>query len=163
MFRDFLKDQRAWYMYITGAAGTGKTTSLAEHVQYCIDEGIPYMVCAYTHKACGILRTKLPDNAEVSTLHSFLSKRPTINTEAKHYKHINSNSKSKGLSAKPKVVFVDEFSQVGERDYMDIVDYQDGDDYDDVFFCGPVVDLFSRHEGRKQVVWRSTTKRVNRT
>ena len=55
MFKEFMADENAWDMYIKGAAGTGKTTSLAAGVQYCIDNEIPYVCCSYTHKACGIL------------------------------------------------------------------------------------------------------------
>ena len=93
-FKQFLADEQAWDMYITGAAGTGKTTSLAEGVQYCIDQEIPYVVCAYTHKACGILRDKLPQGAIVRTLHSFLGKRPCINTNATKKEYVNVNTRS---------------------------------------------------------------------
>lgn len=126
-FKQFLADEQAWDMYITGAAGTGKTTGLAEGVQYCIDQEIPYVVCAYTHKACGILRDKLPQGAIVRTLHSFLGKRPCINTNATKKEHVNINTKSSETDQEPKVLFLDEYSMVGEKDFMDIREAQDGD------------------------------------
>jgi len=127
MFSDFIADSEAWDMYITGAAGTGKTTSLAEYVQYCIDLGIPHIVCAYTHKACSILRSKLPAEARVQTLHSFLKKRPTINGDAVHRKHLESNTQTGAPDAEPKVMFLDEYSMIGESDFASIREHQDPD------------------------------------
>ena len=137
-FQAFMQDREAWDMYITGAAGTGKTTKLKEKVQYCIDNEIPYVVCAFTHKACGILRSKLPPGACVRTLHSFLGKRPCINTNATKKEHVNQNVRSQGLDTKssetdeePEVLFLDEYSMVGEKDFMDIREAQDSD-YDSI-------------------------------
>ena len=130
-FKQFLADEQAWDMYITGAAGTGKTTGLAEGVQHCIDNEIPYVVCAFTHKACGILRSKLPPGACVRTLHSFLGKRPCINTEATKKEHVNQNLKSSETDKEPKILFLDEYSMVGEKDFMDIREAQDSD-YDSI-------------------------------
>lgn len=127
MFKQFLDDGQAWDMYIRGAAGTGKTTSLAEGVQHCMDNHIPYIVCAYTHKACGILRSKLPENATVATLHSFLGKRPVINVHATKKEHVSQNMKSSETNREPKVLFLDEYSMIGEKDYMDIREAQDSD------------------------------------
>ncbi|BAM63069.1 putative DNA helicase [Edwardsiella phage ETP-1] len=125
-FIDFLADKEAWDMYITGAAGTGKTTQLSQEVQYCIDNGISYIVCAYTHKACGILRDKLPEGALVTTLHSFLKKRPTINQHATDKKYLQVNTQS-GAPKQPVVMFLDEYSMVGEKDGLDILALQDPD------------------------------------
>ena len=126
MFKKFLSDLNAWDMYITGSAGTGKTTSLRELVQHCIEENIDYLVCAFTHKACGILREKLPAGSKVATLHSFLGKRPAINIHATKSNHVNINVSSKGQKP-PKVLLVDEFSMIGEKDYMDLRELQDGE------------------------------------
>ena len=106
-------------MYITGQAGTGKTTGLRELVQYCIDANQDYMVCAFTHKACGILRSKLPANAKVRTLHSYLKKRPTINQEAHDHSRIERSVVTGEADLVP-LLFVDEYSMVGEQDLMDI-------------------------------------------
>ena len=131
VFESFLADKKAWDMYITGAAGTGKTTGLADNVKYCIDNEIPYVVCAYTHKACSILISKLPEGAYVRTLHSFLGKRPCINTNATKKEHVNQNLKSSETDTEPKVLFLDEYSMVGEKDFMDIREAQDSD-YDSI-------------------------------
>lgn len=123
-FIKFMQDPEAWDMYITGAAGTGKTTQLKQEVQWCIDNDVPYVVCAYTHKACGILLSKLPEGAFVTTLHSFLKKRPMINTHATDKKYMQVN-KQMGAPAAPVVMFLDEYSMVGEKDGIDIVALQD--------------------------------------
>lgn len=127
-FIKFKQDKDAWDMYITGRAGTGKTTDLHDLVKYCIDEGIPYAVLAFTHKACGILREKLPVGASVDTLHKFLRKRPGINTEAVRKKSVNITVQSGTVEA-PEVIFIDEYSMVGERDLMSVRELQD-EDYD---------------------------------
>lgn len=119
MFKQFLDDKTAYEMYITGVAGTGKTTGLAELVEYCHSNKVTYTVCAFTHKACGILREKLPQDSVVRTLHSYLQKRPTINTDAKHIKELQSNVQV-GTPDEVKLLFIDEYSMVGERDLMDI-------------------------------------------
>lgn len=115
----------AWNMYVTGAAGTGKTTDLKYSVQYCIENDIPYVVCAFTHKACGILRSKLPEGAVVCTLHSFLKKRPGINQDATNVNHVNTTIKAGGVNVAPRVIFIDEYSMVGEKDWLDLGEIQD--------------------------------------
>lgn len=127
IFTRLLADEQGWDMYITGRAGTGKTTGLAELIEYCMDGDIDYTVCAFTHKACGILRLHLPDNANIRTLHSFLKKRPTINTQATSSHNVEVSQKH-GDTEKTSILFIDEYSMVGERDLMDIRDAQDGED-----------------------------------
>ena len=125
MFTKFVEDDAAWEMFIIGAAGTGKTTQLKDKVQYCIDNKIPYVVCAYTHKACGIISSKLPDGAKVKTLHSFLNKRPTVNTAALKKEHISQSTKVGANSDEPRILFIDEWSMIGEKDYLDVLSEQD--------------------------------------
>jgi hypothetical protein len=127
VFEHFMKDKEAWDMYVTGVAGTGKTTSLRTGVEYCISHEIPYVVCAYTHKACGILQSKLPEGANVITLHSFLGKRPYVNTHATADRYVNQSIKTAKTKSEPKVMFLDEYSMVGEKDYADIQGAQDSD------------------------------------
>jgi hypothetical protein len=122
VFKKFIRDKEALDMYVTGAAGTGKTTQCKEDVQYCIDNKIPYVVCAYTHKACAILASKLQPEANVKTLHSFLGKRPTINVHAIKTDHVSNSSKSGSTDDEPKVLFLDEYSMIGEKDWQDIQD-----------------------------------------
>lgn len=118
-FKSFYKDDAATDMYITGPAGSGKTTDLAALVQYCMDREIAYVVTAFTHKACGVLRSKLPKGAQVTTLHSFLKKRPMINTDAKRTKDATQNVVS-ASAEEVEVLIVDEYSMIGERDLMDV-------------------------------------------
>lgn len=124
VFNKFINDKVAWEMFITGQAGTGKTTELHDLVVECVAMGLDYQVCAHTHKACGILRSKLFPEAIVSTLHSFLNKRPTINIDANHVSHMESNAQS-GTPERLDILFIDEWSMVGEKDLMDIRAMQD--------------------------------------
>jgi hypothetical protein len=121
-FKNFMQDKRVTDMYITGRAGTGKTTGLAKLIEELGDTKC--VVCAFTHKACGVLRSKLPVDTRVQTLHSFMKKRPSINDDALNHKHIEV-SRLQGRADAVKVVFVDEYSQVGEQDLMDLRDAQD--------------------------------------
>lgn len=126
-FQKFLKDDKAWDMYITGRAGTGKTTGLAELIEHCHTAKLPYVVCAYTHKACGVLQSKLPQGAMVQTLHKFLKKRPGVNTEATRREAVDTNLKM-GDSEKVHLLFIDEYSMIGEKDFADIGAMQDETD-----------------------------------
>ena len=124
MLQKFLKDQEAETMYITGQAGTGKTTGLRELVEWCQDTNTSYQVCAYTHNACDILRSKLPQDAEIATLHSFLQKRPTINVEANQLCKVEGNSSASKDFVEIELLIIDEFSMIGEKDVLDIQDLQ---------------------------------------
>src|SRR5574337_198863 len=117
VFLDFLDDDEAAEMYITGVAGTGKTTSLAELLQWCLDNNVKTVTTAYTHKACGVLRNKLPKAASVATLHSFLSKRPTINDKALVVAHVDGNTDARDVE-EVRVLFIDEPSMVSEKDFV---------------------------------------------
>lgn len=123
-FKAFLADDTAWDMYITGRAGTGKTTDLSYLIDYCHAADIASTVCAYTHKACGILMQKLAPGTNIITLHKFLNKRPTINSNAVSKNHISSNCKV-GASKETTILFIDEYSMVGEKDLMDLREEQD--------------------------------------
>lgn len=127
-FKRFIADEEASDMYVTGAAGTGKTTDMAALVTMCIEQEIPYTVCAFTHKACGILRSKLPTGARVQTLHSYLCKRPSINTGALKHRHVSNSVKAGSTDPDPYIVFVDEYSMVGEKDCADIQEAMGKDD-----------------------------------
>lgn len=125
-FKRFMLDSSAWDMFVTGSAGTGKTTELRGVVEFCIENNISYVVCAYTHKACRVLATKLPAGAKIATLHSYLKKVPRINTDADNRDSIQVNVKIKE-SDRVSVILIDEFSMVGESDLMDIRYLQDSD------------------------------------
>lgn len=119
-FKDFWADDVAADMFITGPAGSGKTTDLTYIVEYAIEKlDLCVVVCAHTHKACSILMEKLPKGTHITTLHSFLKKRPAVNVEAKNIKHALSNIVV-GQAEKIDLLIVDERSMVGERDADDV-------------------------------------------
>lgn len=120
-FEKFMLDHEAEAMYITGVAGTGKTTSLREVLEYCIANKLVAVTTAYTHKAVNVLADKLPQEAVICTLHSYLKKRPSINDKALKREHVDINTQL-GLPEHIDVLLVDEFSMIGEKDYMSIVD-----------------------------------------
>jgi hypothetical protein len=119
MFKKFIVDEDYEEMFVTGPAGSGKTTGLKESVEYCQANGIKYAVCAFTHMACAVLRGVLPEDAIIGTLHKYLRKRPAVNQDALKEKHVQINAKF-GEADKVQVLFIDEFSNVGERDLMDL-------------------------------------------
>lgn len=125
-FQDFLADDVAFDMFITGRAGTGKTTDMATLIKYCHSNNIPCVVSAYTHKACGVLAEKLPKETVIRTLDSFLCKRPTIDQNATDIKRLQ-NSTKVGATAETKILFVDEYSMVGEGDVALLRSEQDPD------------------------------------
>lgn len=131
MFKAFVADKDAADMYVTGRAGTGKTTGLSACVEYCINEGISYAVTAYTHKACGVLRSKLPEGAIVTTLHAHIKKRPMVNSDALLIEHVQQNIKT-AKAEKVAVLFIDEYSIVGEKDLMDIRAEQENEESGDI-------------------------------
>lgn len=124
-FKQFIEDPKAFDMFVTGQAGTGKTTGLAELVEYCKANEISIKVCAYTHKACEVLRQYLPEGTDICTLHSFLKKRPGVNDQATMREHISISSKRGKPEDVPMVLAIDEYSTIGEKDFMDIGLVQD--------------------------------------
>lgn len=125
MFSEFMQDPEAWDMFITGPAGTGKTYLVAtDFIPRCLAAGIDVIVTAYTHKACGVLSEKMPAEAKVQTLHSFLNKRPLVNTEAKQASHVTT-SKVCGAGGCTQLLIVDEYGMVGEKDLLDLRALQD--------------------------------------
>lgn len=116
-FIAFIEDKEASTCFITGMAGTGKTTSLGELLQWCIDNNKNTVTCAFTHQAVKILASKVPLSAKnvLCTLHSYLKKRPGVNGSATKLAHIDINTQV-SLPEVIDILFVDEFSMVGERD-----------------------------------------------
>ena len=126
MFLKFAADPNGWDMFLNGQAGVGKTTMLQEIVRRLILNKVPHVVCAYTHKAKDVLISKLPPEADVRTLHAFLKKRPGINENAKTTHHLQT-TKQFGDPEPVKIVIVDEYSMVGEKDVLSLGELQDPD------------------------------------
>ncbi len=116
-FKEFLAQNEIQQMFMTGQAGTGKTYNLSELVEYCHKMNISFAVTAYTHKALGVLRERIGDNANFFTLDSLLNRFPTQNDEALKVAHVSSSFKSPGFKMIPSVLFVDEFSNVNAHCY----------------------------------------------
>lgn len=77
--------------YVTGYAGTGKSTELIKLV-----ESLPQsstIVIAPTHKALDRLRHQLPHGTEYRTIHSMLGWIPSINEDAKNINQIDTTIK----------------------------------------------------------------------
>jgi len=124
MISKFLKQDQYLEAFLTGPAGSGKTTALHDIILELNSLNIYYKVVAYTHKAKDVLLQKLPKKTDISTLHSWLKKRPGINSKAKHLKALMT-SNQRGKPEMLQLLIVDEFSFVGEKDYMSIGDLQD--------------------------------------
>ena len=123
-FKKFLDDPDGWEFFITGQAGTGKTTYLNNLYLYALEQGLKVVACAHTHKACNILRSKLTAEAVVMTTHAYLKKRPSINEHAITVEHLNRSTKQ-GESESVDIIFIDEYSILGETDYIDLGRLQD--------------------------------------
>lgn len=122
--KEFLEQDKYLDAFITGPAGSGKTTALNSIVEELEDLKVNYLVTAYTHKAKEVLISKLSPETPVKTLHSWLRKRPGINEKATKIKHLMTNYQ-KGRPQKLQLLIVDEFSFVGEKDYLSIRELQD--------------------------------------
>ena len=124
MITKFLKQDEELEAFLTGPAGSGKTTHLKGIIEQLNNMNVVYKVVAYTHKAKDVLVEKLPKKTDISTLHSWLKKRPGINSQAKHIKSLMT-SNQRGKPEMLELLIVDEFSFVGEKDYMSIGELQD--------------------------------------
>lgn len=120
----FVKDKEHLEAFIIGAAGTGKTTKLKEICETLLNTNINFQVVAYTHKAKQVLQSKLPVDTPISTLHSFLKKRPGINENATHIKAIMTSNQF-GDPRPLDLLIIDEYSFVGEKDDISLCALQD--------------------------------------
>ena len=127
LFKQFLADSDEYEMYLSGPGGCGKTYSVKSFVEYLREAEIPYLLVAYTHDACKVLRENVyPDEprgveamTNIRTLHSFLKKMPGINVSARRREQLKCVLKG-GKPETPKVLILDEYSMIGDNDYMDI-------------------------------------------
>ena len=120
----FVNDPKHFDAFLIGAAGTGKTTMLKEICETLLQTNINFQVTAYTHKAKQVLKDKLPNATPITTLHSFLKKRPGINERATHIKAIMT-SKQHGVPEPLDLLIIDEYSFIGEKDDISLCELQD--------------------------------------
>jgi ATP-dependent exoDNAse (exonuclease V) alpha subunit len=104
--------------FITGPGGSGKTEQLIKIVDTLNTHKIEYLVVAFTNKAVEVIKNRVP-TANVSTLHSWLKKRPGINSNAKNLNALVVSSQF-GEPRPIQVLIVDEFSMIGDKDYYSI-------------------------------------------
>lgn len=62
---------------LIGYAGTGKSTMIKNIIEYLEGSGIPYVLCAPTHKAKSVIQMNTHRTA--TTIHSLLSLSPNLN------------------------------------------------------------------------------------
>lgn len=104
--------------YITGYAGTGKSTELLKLLKVVPIETV--VICP-THKAIKRLKAEVPDYLEIKTIHALLGWIPSINEEAKHINHIDSTVKlDKDLSDYKNIV-IDEGGMMSEDMFASII------------------------------------------
>jgi ATP-dependent exoDNAse (exonuclease V) alpha subunit len=129
-FKQFIHDDKANMMFIYGQAGTGKTTSLEYIINWCFQHDINHHTCAFTHQAVSILRDKIHhENARISTLYSFLKKKPTINVSALHTNEISKAEKFDNINKETTLLIIDEFSMVEKSDVEMILQYIKNPEY----------------------------------
>ena len=120
----FLADENGWEFFITGPAGTGKTTSLKSIVKFLKERNTSFAVTAYTHKACEVIKEKLGEEAYITTLHSFLKVVPMPNENALSKRALQGTVQVK-KPLKVDVLIVDEFSMINDKDIARIEEIQD--------------------------------------
>lgn len=120
----FVRDPTELEAFITGPAGTGKTTKLKEICEVLLSSDVNFLVVAYTHKAKQVLQSKLPIGTPIKTLHSFLKKRPGINEKATSIRAIITSNQH-GVPEPLELLIIDEYSFVGEKDDVSLCELQD--------------------------------------
>lgn len=100
--------------YVTGHAGTGKSTKLLEHLKSLKPEKT--LAMAPTHKALRVLTERLQnDSYNFSTIHSALGWIPGVNEEAEDSNHVDITRKlDKQFEDGITNIIIDEFSMMSE-------------------------------------------------
>ena len=122
LIKDFINQNEQQIMYITGQAGTGKTTLLNQILNYLAsylhkDNNPKIIVSSYTHKALNITKKIInkSDSVVFATLHSVLKLRPFINESALDFNEVDLNFSRNESSLKTiEYLIVDEFSMINE-------------------------------------------------
>ena len=108
--------------YITGYAGTGKSTRLLKHLQSIpLKDYDTTIVLCPTHKAAERLAIKVPVGIDLRTIHSFLGWMPSINEAATKVDHIDVVAKVGSKIKDLKHLIIDEGGMMSEEMFMEIV------------------------------------------
>jgi exodeoxyribonuclease-5 len=109
---------------LSGGAGTGKTATLKEFIEYLDDEEVPYVLAAPTHRAKLVLEA-LTDAKKTYTLHQLLSLSPNIEIFELDYRDLlfkveeAFDSKNSAIPYKG-IVIIDEASMIND-DLFDLL------------------------------------------
>ena len=105
--------------YITGYAGTGKSTKLLELLKK-VKEDETIVLCP-THKSIKRLYSNTDSKVEIKTIHSMLGWIPSINEQAEHINHIDVTIKLDKEIEAYKHIIIDEGGMFSEDMFMELV------------------------------------------
>ena len=108
--------------YITGYAGTGKSTALLKQLTTIAgkDKDDTIVLCP-THKAAHRLLPKIPFGIEIKTIHSLLGWIPAINENAEKIEHIDIVAKTDRKIEEYTTFIIDEGGMMSEEMFMELV------------------------------------------
>ena len=108
--------------YITGYAGTGKSTALLKQLTTIAgkDKDDTIVLCP-THKAAHRLLPKIPFGIEIKTIHSLLGWIPAINENAEKIEHIDIVAKTDRKIEEYNTFIIDEGGMMSEEMFMELV------------------------------------------
>ena len=108
--------------YITGYAGTGKSTALLKQLTTITgkDKDDTIVLCP-THKAAHRLLPKIPFGIEIKTIHSLLGWIPAINENAEKIEHIDIVAKTDRKIEEYNTFIIDEGGMMSEEMFMELV------------------------------------------
>lgn len=108
--------------YITGYAGTGKSTALLKQLTTIAgkDKDDTIVLCP-THKAAHRLLPKIPFGIEIKTIHSLLGWIPAINENAEKIEHIDIVAKTDRKIEEYNTFIIDEGGMMSEEMFMELI------------------------------------------
>ena len=108
--------------YITGYAGTGKSTALLKQLTTIAgkDKDDTIVLCP-THKAAHRLLPRIPFGIEIKTIHSLLGWIPAINENAEKIEHIDIVAKTDRKIEEYNTFIIDEGGMMSEEMFMELV------------------------------------------
>jgi len=98
-----------------GPAGTGKTTLTGVLIKRLLDQGKAITVAAPTHKAVGVLRSKVPDGVNCCTVASLLGLKPVAKGRFIQFEPDFKQAERRGQLRGVNALVVDESSMLSEQ------------------------------------------------